>query len=130
MMYVLTMHGGNFQSGMHSLVPQRVPVQLVNFLVAQTNLIDLQSSENNTCNVVLHIHRYIAEKTTKKGDDFMGRLFYPLHLISVLSGEEKAFTLLSHSEKTQHGTITLQLSIKAIKESLPMEVCLLENFCT
>ena len=55
-----------------------------------------------------------------KSDDFIGRLFYPLHSIPN-SGEEKTFALHSHSGKTQRGYITLQLSIKSKKKN-PIEV--------
>ena len=66
-------------------------------------------------------YRYIAEKTIQRGDDFMGRLFYPLRSIPN-TGEEKTFVLYSHSGKTQHGYITLQLSIGAKQKRIPLEV--------
>ena len=65
--------------------------------------------------------RYIADKTIQRGDDFMGRLFYPLRSIPN-SGEEKTFVLHSHSGKTQHGYITLHLSVGAKKKKIPLEV--------
>ena len=77
-------------------------------------------------NNIIYYARYMAEKTTKKGDDFMGRLFYPLRSIPMFSssGEEKTFDLVPHSGRSQRirGTITLQLSIKVQKESLPVQV--------
>ena len=60
----------------------------------------------------------------------MGRLFYPLGSIPVLTGEEKTLPLLSHSGKSQHGTISLHLNIKAVKETLPVEVCFFINLVT
>ena len=74
--------------------------------------------------------RYIAEKTVymySKGDNFMGRLFYPLRSIHN-SGEEKTFELHSHSGKTQRGYVTLQLCIKSKKKN-PIEVNYLYIFC-
>jgi hypothetical protein len=65
--------------------------------------------------------RYLAEKTIQRGDDFMGRLFYPLRSIPN-AGEEKTFVLYSHSGKTQHGYITLQLSIGAKRRKTPLQV--------
>ena len=51
----------------------------------------------------------------------MGRLFYPLRSIPN-AGEEKTFVLYSHSGKTQHGYITLQLSIGAKQKRISLEV--------
>ena len=51
----------------------------------------------------------------------MGRLFYPLRSIPNC-GEEKTFVLYSHSGKTQHGRVTLQLSIGAKQKRTPLEV--------
>ena len=68
---------------------------------------------------------YVAERTIKKGDDFMGRLFYPLRTIPMSSGVEKTFMLLSHQGKSQRGTITLQLNIKVVKENFPVQVGLI-----
>ena len=70
-----------------------------------------------------NFYRYIAEKTIQRGDDFMGRLFYPLRSIPNC-GEEKTFVLYSHSGKTQHGHVTLQLSIGAKQKRTPLEVYL------
>ena len=72
--------------------------------------------------IFFHSLRHITKKAKKKGDDFIGRLFYPLRFIPVPSGEEKTFFLYSHSGKSQNGTITLQLSIKVVKYSLPVQV--------
>jgi hypothetical protein len=71
--------------------------------------------------VVILFYRYLAEKTIQRGDDFMGRLFYPLRSIPN-AGEEKTFVLYSHSGKTQHGYITLQLSIGAKQKKISLEV--------
>ena len=70
----------------------------------------------------LVVYRYIAERTILRGDDFIGRLFYPLRSIPN-SGEEKTFVLYSHSGKTQHGYITLHVSIGAKQKKVPLEVC-------
>ena len=67
------------------------------------------------------VHRFLAEKTIQRGDDFMGRLFYPLRSIPN-SGEEKTFVLHSHSGRTQHGFVTLHLSIGAKRKKMPLPV--------
>ena len=67
------------------------------------------------------LYRYLAEKTIHKGDDFMGRVFYPLRSIPN-SGEEKTLLLHSHSGKTQHGYVTLQLSVGAKRKKTPLKV--------
>ena len=51
----------------------------------------------------------------------MGRLFYPLRSIPN-SGEEKTFVIHSHSGKTQHGYVTLHLSIGAKRRKIPLQV--------
>ena len=51
----------------------------------------------------------------------MGRLFYPLRSIPN-SGEEKTFVIHSHSGKTQHGYVTLHLSIGAKRRKTPLQV--------
>ena len=66
-------------------------------------------------------YRYLAEKTIQRGDDFMGRLFHPLRSIPT-TGEEKTFVLYSHSGKTQHGYVALQLNIGAKQKKIPLEV--------
>lgn len=69
-------------------------------------------------------YRLLAELTTKRGDDFMGRVFYPLRsILTSGSGEEKTLTLFSHKKKKMYGTITLQLQINVGKEGMPLEVC-------
>ena len=67
----------------------------------------------------------LAERKIKKGDDFIGRLFYPLRAIPMSSGVEKTFTLVSHQGRSQCGTITLQLNVKILKESFPEQVGLI-----
>ena len=73
-------------------------------------------------------YRYIAERTTSIGDDFMGRLFYPIRSIPT-AGEERMFTLLSHKEKKQYGSVTIRLHIKPVKEPLEVFVCVCVRVC-
>ena len=75
------------------------------------------------------ICRFIAEKTIAKGDDFMGRLFYPLRSIPD-SGEEKTFVIHSHSGKTQHGYVTVHLNIGAKRKKIPLQVLPVQQLIT
>ena len=57
----------------------------------------------------------------RKGDDFMGRMFYPLQSLP-LTREEKTFTLTSHSGKSKHGFIVLSMAIQGVKKNVCQEV--------
>ena len=71
----------------------------------------------------VHVYNisFLAEMTINKGDDFMGRAFYPLRSIPNC-GEEKTLVLHSHSGKTQHGYVNLQLTIGAKRRKTPLQV--------
>ena len=81
------------------------------------------------CDTGFTPHSYLAEITIHKGDDFMGRAFYPLRSIPNC-GEEKTLMLHSHSGKTQHGYVTLQLSIGAKRKKTPLQVIKVKSLYT
>lgn len=61
----------------------------------------------------------------KKSDDFLGRAFYLLQTIPV-QGEVRNLALYSHSGKSQQGSVKLRLSIRGLREDVPVEVALKE----
>lgn len=62
----------------------------------------------------------------KKQENFIGRAFYVLKT-TPLEGEERTLTLHSHSAKHERGKVSLQLSIKGQRESVPIDVSIREH---
>ena len=69
---------------------------------------------------VLSHFLYIIHRK-KKGDSFIGRLFYPLRSIPNF-GEGKALIIYDHSGKKERGSVTLWLSIGIKEKKVPITV--------
>ncbi len=74
------------------------------------------------CTVIIYSIGSFLTDLRKGVDDFMGRCFHPLRSIPVSGQEVKTLVLHSHSAKTKHGFISLSLTIRGIKENVPVEV--------
>ena len=68
----------------------------------------------------------VAYRSFKKHDNFIGRAFYLLKT-TPMEGEERTLTLYSHSGKHERGQVTLELSIRGMKEAAPVGLSMREH---